>query len=116
MQLSGREARRVHQDHIEGDGSGRRDSDAEALPPCMIAFDLCRGAPLERALAKLGHEVRPMPAKVVKACLKRNKSDAADAALSVMPGTMAGEWYAMPAAATCDKVRHPFFMSRHTPI
>jgi len=42
-----------------------------------------------RELAKLGHEVRLMPAKDVKAYLKRNKNDAAD------------------AAAICEAVRRP---------
>ena len=32
-----------------------------------------------RELAKLGHQVRLMPAKDVKAYVKRNKNDAADA-------------------------------------
>jgi transposase len=32
-----------------------------------------------RELTKLGHEVRLMPAKDVKAYVKRNKNDAADA-------------------------------------
>ena len=42
-----------------------------------------------RELTKLGHQVRLMPAKDVKAYLKRNKNDAAD------------------AAAICEAVRHP---------
>jgi transposase len=42
-----------------------------------------------RELTKLGHEVRLMPAKDVKAYLKRNKNDAAD------------------AGATCEAVRRP---------
>ena len=42
-----------------------------------------------RELTKLGHEVRLMPPKDVKAYLKRNKNDAAD------------------AAAICEAVRRP---------
>jgi len=42
-----------------------------------------------RELTKLGHKVRLMPAKDVKAYLKRNKNDAAD------------------AAAICEAVRRP---------
>src|SRR5579863_7858717 len=42
-----------------------------------------------RELAKLGHDVRLMPARDVKAYLKRNKNDAAD------------------AAAICEAVRRP---------
>src|SRR5262249_715431 len=42
-----------------------------------------------RELTKLGHEVRLMPAKDVKAYLKRNKNDAAD------------------AEAICEAVRRP---------
>ena len=42
-----------------------------------------------RELTKLGHEVRLMPAKDVKAYVKRNKNDAAD------------------AEAICEAVRRP---------
>src|SRR6185437_4098784 len=40
---------------------------------------VCDGALLGRELAALGHEVRLMPAQYVKAYIKRNKNDAADA-------------------------------------
>jgi transposase len=50
---------------------------------------LCHVAPLGRELTKLGHEVRLMPAKDVKAYVKRNKNDAAD------------------AEAICEAVRRP---------
>ena len=52
----------------------------EALPRCLIGMDACATSHhWARELTKLGHEVRLMPAKDVKACVKRNKNDAADA-------------------------------------
>src|ERR1700676_1912432 len=52
----------------------------KALPPCLIGMEACATAHYwARELRKLGHEVRLMPAKDVKAYLKRNKNDAADA-------------------------------------
>jgi transposase len=54
----------------------------EALPPCLIGMEACATAHYwARELTKLGHEVRLMPAKDVKAYVKRNKNDAADAVL-----------------------------------
>jgi transposase len=62
----------------------------EALAPCLIGIEACATAHYwARELAKLGHEVRLMPAKDVKAYVKRNKNDAAD------------------AAAICEAVRRP---------
>src|SRR5258706_9135563 len=62
----------------------------EALAPCLIGMEACATAHYwARELTKLGHEVRLMPAKDVKAYLKRNKNDAAD------------------AAAICEAVRRP---------
>jgi len=61
-----------------------------ALPSCLIGMEACATAHYwARELTKLGHEVRLMPAKDVKAYLKRNKNDAAD------------------AAAICEAVRRP---------
>ncbi len=61
-----------------------------ALPPCLIGMEACATAHYwARELTKLGHEVRLMPAKDVKAYVKRNKSDAAD------------------AEAICEAVRRP---------
>src|SRR5713101_3765577 len=52
----------------------------EALAPCLIGIEACATAHYwARELTKLGHEVRLMPAKEVKAYVKRNKNDAADA-------------------------------------
>src|SRR4249920_315169 len=52
----------------------------KALPPCLIGMEACATAHYwARELRKLGHEVRLMPAKDVKAYVKRNKNDAADA-------------------------------------
>src|SRR5271155_2342361 len=62
----------------------------EALAPCLIGMEACATAHYwARELTKLGHEVRLMPAKDVKAYVKRNKNDAAD------------------AAAICEAVRRP---------
>ena len=61
-----------------------------ALPPCLIGMEACATAHhWARELTKLGHEVRLMPAKDVKAYVKRNKNDAAD------------------AEAICEAVRRP---------
>ena len=62
----------------------------EALAPCLIGMEACATAHhWARELTKLGHEVRLMPAKDVKAYVKRNKNDAAD------------------AEAICEAVRRP---------
>ena len=48
--------------------------------PCKIGMEACGGAQRwARELVKLGHEVRLMPARFVKAFNIGNKSDAADA-------------------------------------
>jgi len=53
----------------------------KALPPCLVGMEACATAHYwARELTKLGHRVRLMPAKDVKAYVKRNKNDAADAA------------------------------------
>jgi transposase len=52
----------------------------KALPPCLVGMEACATAHYwARELKKLGHQVRLMPAKDVKAYVKRNKNDAADA-------------------------------------
>src|SRR6201985_3096973 len=62
----------------------------EALSPCLIGIEACATAHhWARELTKLGHEVRLMPAKDVKAYVKRKKTDAAD------------------AEAICEAVRRP---------
>ena len=62
----------------------------KALPPCLVGMEACATAHYwARELRKLGHEVRLMPAKDVKAYVKRNKNDAAD------------------AEAICEAVRRP---------
>ena len=62
----------------------------KALPPCLIGMEACATAHYwARELTKLGHEVRLIPAKDVKAYVKRNKDDAAD------------------AEAICEAVRRP---------
>src|ERR1700675_2028576 len=62
----------------------------KALPPCLIGMEACATAHYwGRELTKLGHKVRLMPARDVKAYVKRNKNDAAD------------------AEAICEAVRRP---------
>ena len=62
----------------------------KALPPCLVGMEACATAHYwARELTKLGHEVRLMPAKDVKAYVKRNKNDTAD------------------AEAICEAVRRP---------
>ena len=60
------------------------------LPSCLVGLEACATAHYwARELGALGHEVRLMPAQYVKAYVKRNKNDAAD------------------AAAICEAVRRP---------
>ena len=62
----------------------------KALSPCLVGMEACATAHYwARELTKLGHEVGLMPAKDVKAYVKRNKNDAAD------------------AEAICEAVRRP---------
>ena len=62
----------------------------KALPSCLIGMEACATAHYwARELTKLGHKVRLMPAKDVKAYVKRNKNDATD------------------AEAICEAVRRP---------
>src|SRR4051812_30797158 len=50
------------------------------LPRCLVGMEACATAHYwARELRTLGHEVRLMPAQYVKAYVKRNKNDAADA-------------------------------------
>jgi len=50
------------------------------LPSCLIGLEACATAHYwARKLQAIGHEVRLMPAQYVKAYVKRNKNDAADA-------------------------------------
>jgi transposase len=62
----------------------------EGLAPCLVGMEACATSHhWARELTRLGHEVRLMPAKDVKAYVKRNKNDAAD------------------AEAICEAVRRP---------
>ena len=62
----------------------------KALPSCLVGMEACATSHYwARELTKLGHQVRLMPAKDVKAYVKRNKNDAAD------------------AEAICEAVRRP---------
>src|SRR5262245_62997450 len=52
----------------------------EELPRCLVGLETCATSHYwARELARFGHDVRLMPAKDVKAYIKRNKNDAADA-------------------------------------
>lgn len=52
----------------------------DKLEPCLVGMEACGTAHhWSRELQALGHEVRLMPAGYVKAYVKRNKNDAADA-------------------------------------
>src|SRR6202166_3754863 len=58
--------------------------------PCLVGLEACATAPhWPRELTALGHEVRLMPPNYVKAYVKRNKHDMAD------------------AEAICEAVRRP---------
>jgi transposase len=62
----------------------------QELPRCLIGMEACATAHhWARELIALGHEVRLMPPQYVKAYVKRNKNDAAD------------------AGAICEAVRRP---------
>ena len=48
------------------------------LPPCLVGMEACSTSHhWARAITALGHEVRLMPPRYVKAYVKRNKNDAA---------------------------------------
>jgi transposase len=52
----------------------------QSLPPCLVGMEACATAHhWARELAALGHTVKLMPPVYVKAYVKRNKNDAADA-------------------------------------
>lgn len=52
----------------------------EALKPCLVGMEACATAHYwARELSALGHDARLMPASYVKAYLRRQKNDAADA-------------------------------------
>src|SRR5687768_8541853 len=52
----------------------------EKLPPCLVGMEACATAHhLGREIERLGHRVRLMPPRYVKAYVKIQKNDAADA-------------------------------------
>ncbi len=53
----------------------------QGLPPCLVGMEACSTAHhWSRELQALGHDVRQIPPQYAKAYVKRNKTDAADAA------------------------------------
>jgi transposase len=53
----------------------------EKIPPCLVGIEACATAHhWAREIAAIGHEVRLMPPAYVKAYVRRQKNDAADAA------------------------------------
>jgi transposase len=53
----------------------------EKLPPCAVALEACGTSHYwGRTLKALGHDVRLIPAAYVKPFVRRNKTDARDAA------------------------------------
>ena len=51
------------------------------LPPCLVGMEACGSAHYwAREITKLGHTVKLMPPRYVKAYVKRGKTDAIDAA------------------------------------
>ena len=90
-------AKHVFQIHaVDADGKiviatalRRRDvlSFFDALPPCVIGLEACGSAHhWARELVKLGHDARLMPPSYVKAYVRRQKNDAADAAAILRSG------------------------------
>ena len=70
----------------------------EGLDPCLVGLEACATAPhWARQLMALGHQVKLMPPAYVKAYVKRNKNDAAD------------------AEAICEAVRRPMMPRRGLP-
>jgi transposase len=52
----------------------------EKLPPCLVGMEACATSHhWARAIEQLGHSVRLMPPRYVKAYTKSQKNDAADA-------------------------------------
>ena len=50
------------------------------IPSCVVGLEACGGSHFwARELTKLGHDARLMPARYVRAYVKTNKHDAADA-------------------------------------
>ena len=71
--------RRVRRFCASGCGVGKS-AFFSRIPRCVVGLEACATAHYwARELGALGHEVRLMPAQYVKAYIKRNKHDAADA-------------------------------------
>jgi hypothetical protein len=87
------------------------------IPSCLVGLEACGGSHFwTRELAKLGHDARLMPARYVRAYVKTNKHDAADAeaCCEAAPGTRSSRrstsvltssviWSAAPFAPALSK-------------
>jgi transposase len=89
------------------------------LPPCLIGLEACATAHhWARELIALGHETRLMPPSYVKAYVKRNKHDVADAEAICEAVRRPGAPYDQEPAvhATNDEMRRRLRCQRGTAI
>ena len=92
------------------------------LPPCLVGLEACATAHYwGRELRALGHEARLMPAQYVKAYIKRNKHDAADAeaiceAIGRPPPCLVGLEACATAHYWARELRHQARTLAHQPL
>src|SRR6202451_91540 len=95
------------------------------IPPCLIGLEACAtGHHWARELIALGHEARLMPPNYVKAYVKRNKHDVADAeaiceavrrpSMRFVPVKTVEQQSARPARSAGHGCRHPQPNPAHT--
>jgi hypothetical protein len=88
------------------------------IPPCLVGLEACATAHhWARELIALGHEARLMPPNYVKAYVKRNKHDVADAeaiceavrrpSMRFVPVKTVEQQSARPARSAGHGCRHP---------
>ena len=83
------------------------------LPPCLVGIEACATSHhWARELQSLGHEVRIMPAHYVKAYVKQNKNDAADAAAICEAVTRPGDGGAPNARSPDSRYQPGAFFDR----